>query len=204
MTKKKEAQNFIQMSEEDKVNITRTLASVDEYMALFENIVIENDDDMALASNVLNEIKTYSKAVESRKKEVTDPLNKALTAVRSWFKAPQEALAKAEAIVKEKMAAYVTSAKAAQLEALGDVSRATDDATATEALAKAASLEGRAEGTRVSMVWDFEITDFDQIPREFLLINRAAVLQYARENEGGVIPGVRLFQKPQIAAVGKK
>jgi hypothetical protein len=52
------------------------------------------------------------------------------------------------------------------------------------------------------LVWDFEIVDESKIPREYLMVNekaiRAAIKAGVRD-----IPGVRIFQKEELAVKTK-
>lgn len=52
-------------------------------------------------------------------------------------------------------------------------------------------------------VWDFEVLDIKAIPAEYLMVNTSAVREHMRQYAAGAdvkpIPGVRYFQKDQLA-----
>lgn len=50
----------------------------------------------------------------------------------------------------------------------------------------------------VSMVWDFEVTDKSSLPLEYLKIDEVAIRNAVRNGERN-IPGVKIYQKPQLS-----
>lgn len=55
-----------------------------------------------------------------------------------------------------------------------------------------------ANSASVSMVWDFEVTDKSSLPLEYLKVDEVAIRNAVRNGERN-IPGVKIYQKPQLS-----
>ena len=65
--------------------------------------------------------------------------------------------------------------------------------------AVAPQVNSRVGGTTsTQQVWDFEITDPNQVPREYLAIDETAIRRAVIRDKVREIPGVRIFQKSQV------
>lgn len=71
-----------------------------------EVIVIENDDDLKAATDLLSAIKTKGKLLTAKKSAILGPIKKAVDEIKDLFKTPEERLAAAESAVKDAMLAY--------------------------------------------------------------------------------------------------
>ncbi len=54
------------------------------------------------------------------------------------------------------------------------------------------------DSASVSMVWDFEVTDKSSLPLEYLKVDEVAIRNAVRNGERN-IPGVKIYQKPQLS-----
>ncbi len=69
---------------------------------------------------------------------------------------------------------------------------------AIEATALQEKINLSTSSASVSMVWDFEVTDKSQLPLEYLKVDEVAIRNAIR-NGWRKIPGVKIFQKPQLS-----
>lgn len=61
--------------------------------------------------------------------------------------------------------------------------------------------KGEAKGTAMREEWDFEITDRNAIPREFLIPDEKTIRAMVKARKGETnIPGIRVFSKRNLAA----
>lgn len=114
-------------------------------------------------------------------------------------KAEREARAAAQA--KEKAAADAAAKgahNAAQLQAEADTAKLEADRKQKVAADAGRSKSATGGGSHLRVDWDFEVTSAVQIPREFLIPNREAIIREGKDHPDGspgrVISGVRVFK----------
>ena len=60
----------------------------------------------------------------------------------------------------------------------------------------------QAGATVIRKVWEFEVTDINQVPAEYLMVERGplltAIRKLADEGKPVVIPGVRAYQRTAV------
>lgn len=175
----------------------------------------------------LREIKSIQKQIDDAEKSITKPMNDALKAARDLFRAPKEAAAKAETLIKRAISGYVDEQRRIQAEEqrkadeaarkererLAKLQAAAEERGDTK---KAEQFQERAqtvvapvvtvaapkvEGIATREVWKFEITDAAQVPREYLVVDESRVRKVVQALKGDCnIPGVRVWKEDQIAA----
>jgi hypothetical protein len=70
------------------------------------SLVVENKEDMAKATDALHNVRQAEKFIEEKKKNITSPLMKSLSAIRDLFKPMELNLADANKTIKSKMLAW--------------------------------------------------------------------------------------------------
>ena len=130
------------LQQPDQAALTRT---ADAALALVESFEVHDAATYEIAADELGSIKRKATALDEQRKGITKPLDDAKKAVMDLFRAPLDALTKAEGILKGKMLTYSQEqqriAREAQLQA-ERAAQAERDRLAAEAAALAA--EGRA------------------------------------------------------------
>jgi hypothetical protein len=59
----------------------------------------------------------------------------------------------------------------------------------------------QVKGVATRFEWDFRIVDFNKIPREYLMVNEAAIRSVVKATKGKIdIPGVEAYEKTVVAA----
>lgn len=186
--------------------ITKVRSRAIEVRAQADSLQITSPDELSTATDLLSHVKTVGKAIDTRKKEITDPLNKALKSARELFKPIEDHIALAERTIKGKMVSYQAEVERKRQEAAAKLEARVERGTMRQdtAIRKmdamenvGTSVEGAVGEAQFRTVTDFEITDESQLPREYMLPNlpliRRAVL------DGKEVPGVCAFKKKVVA-----
>jgi predicted DNA-binding protein len=174
-----------------------------ELVALQE-FQIEDAEDFSTASEILREVKSIAKEVESRRRKVTDPLNAAIKEFGKWYKPALDTLLTMEGVLKSKISEYTERqrvANEAAMRAAAAAARAGNFEAAHEA-SKGIVEEARAQGITTREVWQYEIEDLSQVPREYLALDHSAVKIYLKQAgaEPKPIPGLRFFKQVNVIA----
>lgn len=184
-------------------------------------IVVSNNNQYTAAGENLTMIKASIKRVKeffADPKEKAHSAWKALTTKESDMIKP---LSDAEHIIKQKMTAFQTAQEQLRIEAQrkadeeaaklerqairaankGDEEKATE--LQTRAAMKSAEVNyvtPKAAGVSVREVWKFRITDLNQVPREYLMVNEVMLSRVAGATKGALkIPGVEIYSEKSLA-----
>lgn len=156
------------------------------------NLTIVDQGGLDAAAPVLAWVKGKLKALEAQRTSVTKPLLDLKKTIDSWFVPGKSQLSELERHIKAAMEGYVTSQEQARLAALHAGQH-------TEALAVEQPVMPQGVSTRT--VWQFEITDVDSIPREYMVPDGAKISAHVQQNKAqSSIPGVRAFPKTGISS----
>jgi len=177
-------------------------ADTKEALAQLDAIVITSQDDLDFVGALLVDVKTKIKSLEEKRRRATRPIQQSLEEIRSWFREPLQALAQLERELKGKIEAYHARVAEQKRAALAAAQAAPTVEEKREALADLARIDvaqlDNPSGVSVSSVWTFEIVDPNLVPREYLMVDEAAI---RRAVNSGVreIAGVRIFEQPRVA-----
>jgi hypothetical protein len=152
--------------------------------------------------NALVEVKARSKALEAQQKTILDPLRAAERAVKAWFKAPLDTYKTIEGALKDHVARYQDTLRAERYAAI----QAAGREPTPEAMQSLTALAAPPTPPAIQMrkVWKVEVTDEDQVPREYMIVDVAALRALCIETKGELsVPGVRFYQEDSVA-VGAK
>lgn len=135
-------------------------------------LIIRDRGQFNGAAESLRMVKHYAKQLEEIRTSVTKPLNMALRNVNDWFRAPADALVKAERTLKFAMAAFERF----------EVGR-TDEERAPV----------RAAGIGFGTSWTYKVTDESAIPREYLMVDHDKIRKVVQTmKEKTQIPGIKV------------
>jgi hypothetical protein len=195
----------IEISEEAKSLTAVGSERADSFLELIEDTDLLGEDDYEAAGVMLKDIKRQAKELKNARTEITGPMNQALEATRKLFRAPLKVLDKAERLLKSKMADYTTRLEEEREQALAEAGAASlegDEDTAVYAMQAAAKAKApTVAGISMQDVWDYEIEDFDKVPREFLCVDDDLVKAAIKEHKSATnIPGIRVFSKKSVRA----
>lgn len=151
--------------------------------------------------DALIQVKARVKNLTEQQEVILKPLREVERAVREWFRAPIATYQTVENVLKMRVAAYqgtLRQEKQAAIIAAGQV-------PTPSAMAQLTALAAPPTPAAISFrkTWEVEITDPNLVPREYLLIDTAALRKVCVATKGQIqVPGVRFFQKDGVA-VGK-
>lgn len=196
--------------------------------------VVATIEDCEAAAAVLAQIKAQAKALDTRRRDITKPLDDAKKAIMDLFREPLEALAGFEAHIKgligafhqaqekkrigqERMQRELAQKEQDRLAKLatkaadrGDTAKAIEFGQKAELAGQfqpVAVLPGVAQvkGVTTKKVWKFRIVDEAQVPREYLLVNEKMVGEVARATKGALrIPGIEFYAEDTVVATGSR
>lgn len=177
-----------------------------------ESVVVTTDEEMLRAGELRKENKILGKGIETRKKEITDPMNQAIKSVRALFAPLEEGFEKAEKLLARKMLDFQDKQDNIRQKAQDEVDRKAEETRkkleegkisekqATLLVEKAetkldrvpeAILKSETFHTRVEK--KFRIVNLSLIPIEYHLANEVMIrkVMYA----GIQLPGVEYFDE---------
>jgi len=214
-----------------QVQLQEISVQVQELQDQAQHISIQSDYDVAMATELLTQVKGRSKAIENLRVLIVQPLNDQVKKINNMFKSQIEPLDRIEADVKRAIVVYRSMQEAIlkneqdrlEKERRDEMERLEREriaaAEANAPLEEIQAIEAKQEdvalkpvtiepmhtsvrSTSGSMsakkIWKFELTDGEQVPREYMMVNetaiRRAILDGVRE-----IPGVRIYQEESIS-----
>lgn len=191
--------------------------------------VIRNDVDYEVYANKLKDAKARKQIVESGYEQHASPLQKALNAIRAFWK-PAIDIIQQECDLRARALGEYNNKKVAEqrrLQQLADEETARQrralESRATKAAErgqdeKAVALQQQADmtvapvvrtaapkikGQSVREVWQFQIEDASKIPREYLMPDEPKLGRFARAMKAdavGKVPGVRFYSETRVAS----
>jgi len=182
-------------------------------------LVLNSDEDLQLATDIINDIKTRAAQVEALRVSVTQPINQGLRAFNAFFKPFADSAEAAREMWDEKirvfLAARETTRRAAEVALQQAIT--TQDAPAATAAIQAMQPAPRASGLAVQDAWDFEEKNHDIVPTSLTVLDRRLVateikrqIEETRVAAGGTlpanwepaIPGLKVFKRQIVKATG--
>ena len=159
---------------------------------------VTNDAEQDFAARLLGEIKGTWAELEKERTAITGPMNKALRATNDLFRPAAKALEHEEAYLKLRIVEYLEAKSQANTAALQLAAVAPTPELAQQAIQTVAPV-APPQGVSVRHVWKFEVTDANQVPREFCSPDEKKI-KAAFELGMTDIPGVKFFQEAVVSA----
>jgi len=160
-----------------------------------EAIQVTTTEQEEQAYTALIQIKQAIKTIESKRKEITKPLNASLKTTNAMFKKLAAPFIEADRIVRDKVMDF---RQAMEEKAEKELERRQKIQAAHEAkgheIHEITEPEVKvSKETVVAKRWTFEVVDVNKVPREYLVLDRTAVNKAIRD---GVreIAGLNIFQ----------
>lgn len=188
------------------------LSGADKLVAQAMLLKVETPEAASEAGNMLVQLKSWKTQVEQRRQFFTRPLKEHVKRIEALFKPMAEKLEEADGLIRKKVLDYRAKAelaareeqqklieKAQEAQASGDNDTALTLATqATELTAPQKSMLLDEGSMQTKKVWDFEVVDYGAIPHEYFTFDEKKVRLAIRSGLRD-IPGIRIFQKDQLA-----
>ncbi len=184
-----------------QAELTTEAGAVDQALSQLRALEITDPGVFAWAADLLVAAKTEGKALDDKRKEITGPILKAKAAIDALFMPVIERYATAEAILKEKIAAWTTLVEQQRRDAMAaSAEEYQAGGTPTQIIPEPA----KAEGVHTRKVWDFEITDPDLVPRLLCSPDDSKIRAWIKTGHNTEIPGVRVFERDQVSVRRKR
>lgn len=198
---------------QEQPNLTPVKRQVTTISNQAGELMIDSQESLSQATDILSKIKSSAKDLKSRKEEITNPLNAALKSARSLFKPLEDDLATAERTIKDKMLDYSNEVeeearkKAAKLEdrvERGTMRTDTAMRKMDEIETVGSSVQGANGSVQFRTVRNIKIVDPTKIPLKYLSNEKvlAAISAAVRTDvlNGTKVDGVEIVEEKQIAA----
>jgi len=180
-----------------------------------EKRIITVNADLTSATEDLSLIAKLKKALESKKKEYTQPIKEQLDHVNNAFKIILAPIEEADRITRSKILTFRTEQERRRVEAerieqeklrLAREEAALNDGEITVDLSPVAKPDAVPDRVRTDLgdsgtmkVYKWELVDIALVPREYLAINAGMVSSVVKASKGQiVIPGIRIWTEDTI------
>lgn len=198
---------------QEQPNLTPVKRQVTTISNQAGDLMIDSQESLSQATDILSKIKASAKDVDKRKKQITDPLNAALKSARSLFKPLEDDLATAERTIKGKMLDYSNEVEAKAAEQAAKLEKRVEKGTmrVDTAMRKmddietvGSSVQGANGSIQFRTVRNIKIVDPTKIPLKYLSNEKvlAAISAAVRTDvlNGTKVDGVEIVEEKQIAA----
>lgn len=174
----------------DIQNIKRNVFELEKYLEEFQ---ILNKESFDCAVDLIKDYKSDKAYLEKEKNSINKPINEIRNKVNSWFNPPIKLIDNCISILRSKIIDYENNFNKKRL----------------KSLKKREKVEPKINSSEVSFreFWDYEIENFNKIPREYLCLDHSLVKIELREKGHELkIPGIIIFKNktPIIRIRGTK
>lgn len=158
-------------------------------------VTINNDDELNEANNILRKIATLRKAAKAHFDSLKKPFNEAMANLREKEKEFLKPMEEGESTIKKLIGTYNVKRDAQLKEEqakLEELAKQVSD-TGLTVLPSVKLEKPKLQGTSIRNRYDFDIVDVNLIPREYLLVDMAAIGKVVRAlKEKTNIPGIKV------------
>lgn len=164
-----------------------------DVLSMVQLLAVDTPERYAAAADVLVDVKTIRKQIETERTAITKPQRAAIDATNALFKKIDQRYEAAETELKRRLAQYADAAREAEAKAL-----AAAASSETHCLALVAEAAPVAPGVQTRSKKVFRIFNEGLVPDEFWVIDEKAIGKAVRA--GAEIPGVEITEETVIAA----
>ncbi len=173
-------------------------------VAMIQNLEINSHDDQEFAAELLRDVKSKHKIIETKRTSITKPMNVALREVNALFKPIKSQLEECEHILKGKIAGYQKQLAAKNMALVESVATAETPEEAQGMLTTIEPVQA-ATGVSVRQEWRFEVVCVGLLPEQMLMADEKAIKAHmkqviAERGDPGSLPGVRFYQKDIVSS----
>ncbi len=170
---------------------------------------INSNDDFATAVGMVAKVKGTFTERDGGRKEVVAPLNDEVKAVNDELKPGLDFLAEAEAILKTKLGAFAKTQFRQRTKLLAEAAEAVaaqNQEKADELITQADEYQPpKVPGCAVGEDWKGEVTNADEIPKEYLTPDLKALKAFTKAKKvDPKIPGWKAWPEPTVTITVSK
>jgi hypothetical protein len=170
---------------------------------------LANDEDLQLATNIINDIKHGLDDLEAIRQTVSLPISQGLDRYNALFRPAKKQAQEARELWNDKIRTFLDRREAAQRAAEAALQQAitTQNAPAATAAIVALKPAPKAAGLGLQEAWAFEEFNHDIVPTSLTITDPKLVKaeidrQLAAGETQPAISGMRIFKRPVIKATG--
>lgn len=180
---------------------------------MIDETIVTNDDELALISDKIKNVKDMGKYVKGLKDKMTTPADLIYEQAKEWFDAPIKQCKNAEEVLKQKAQKYLTDKEVARIKAAKKIEDDLENGKIKKTETAVARLEKLPEvkksistgnsGLRMQKRNVAEIVDPSLIPDEYWVIDEVRVRKEALERaKYGTeqIPGVIIKEESTMVS----
>lgn len=169
-----------------------------------KSFIVENEEDVEVASDFLRTIKDTEKKIEDKRLEFTQPLNQSLRAINDTFNKLKKPLKQAREFLSDRVLSWRRE-EAEKIKKEEERRRKIQEAheKAGHEVKKTIELEkvkSTIGNTRARKDWTFEIINFSELEDKFKIENTVMINQAIRSGVKS-IKGLRIYQKETLTIV---
>lgn len=152
-------------------------------------VVVTTQEQAEWAATTITDFANMQKGMETERDSVAKPLRAIAKKVSGWWKPGIDACDATIRHLKTQVQIFRNQEAAKQAEALREAATPQEVAQAVQVLAPV------PVGLSERVDWGFEITDANQIPRDYFLLDEARIKREIRTAKGQItIPGIKVVK----------
>ena len=205
--------------QKDLQSLTILKSEIDKIGANCQQIQVVDDSTLAVAQQNLSKAANIASTIEAKRKLIKQPYLDGGKLVDSTAKTLTEGLEKGVAHIKSQIASWekkrLAEAAEAQRKLEEDLAALTVNSTtadtetlsilATEAKANLDLNLAATKTKGIRYTWDFEVADFNLVPKEWLMVDDSKVKEFIRDTkddlrDGQVYAGIKFVKKMGVTA----
>lgn len=171
---------------------------------------ITSEETFLLACDMLEHVKKEYKALDARRKTVTQPMHQALEAFRDLYRPTLKRYKKAEELLSGWVNVYVTKKQAEKEEAARAVAELAAEGNFEAAMAVSNETKPLPEhkGIIFQSYWDYEVEDIRIVPEAYIVrsINEEMMKRHIKhfgKDKPAPLSGIRFVRVDKAKASGK-
>lgn len=172
--------------------------------------VLTTKEDYAEAADIINQLKSVDKALETMEKAATSGALKTVAWIRDRFRPHRQQVKEGRQIWDDKLKAYLAVVDAQQDKIRATLQLAVLAGNTKVVQAQIAKLDDApaAEGIQLRKIWRWKVINRDIVPTQFTSVDKDLVdaemkKQLAHGDSKPYVAGIEFYQDTSIAAVGK-
>lgn len=164
---------------------------------------VETQDQYEDAEVALSRITKISNDAEKKRKEFSKPFSDFAKQIKAMSDDARSLLESEKQRIKDAMKQYIIKKEEeAQKKLEEEAKAATSESPFAQHIQPPAETPSAPVGGSMSSarkVWQFEIVDESQIPREYLMVDQVKIRKYIQNNKGmSDIPGIKVFEDTRV------
>lgn len=190
-----------------KTDTAQDLKDSVEAAEFVDAIMVSSNDNLKSATRILAEIKTKHKEIEAKRKNITNPLNKAQKELNEFFKPALDALKKAEGQIKQKVANCIEERLETRDAILNEIADAPEEKRDALLARSDELVPPKIEGLSIVTQWFGDLESNQEAVQwaiankreDLLTIDTASLMAITKAyNEDPKIPGWKAFKKSVV------